>query len=80
MAAGLNAWKTSDRSKYHLKEIYEDTEMLLRSIIDIFFVSKFLLTLKNLFRLINKPADIMLTSQINAVRSSRDSFKRHRES
>ena len=69
-----------DRSKYHLKEIYENTEVLLRSTIDTFFVLKFLLTSKNLFRLTNKPADIMLISQISTVKSSRDNFKRHRES
>ena len=50
-----------DRSKYHLREIYEDTEILFRSIIDTFFVLKILLISKNLFRLINKPADTMLT-------------------
>ena len=70
----------SDRSKYHLKEIYKDTEMLLRSIIDTFFVLKILLILKNLFRLMNKPADIILTSQISMIKSSRDNFKRYRES
>ena len=70
----------SDRSKYHLREIYRDTEILLRSIIDTFFISKILLTLKNCFRLTNKPADIILTSQIDTVRSSRGDFKRHRES
>ena len=70
----------SDRSKYHLREIYENTEVLLRSIIDAFFVLKVLLTSKNHFRLINKPADTMLTSQIDAVRSSRDDFKRHKRS
>ena len=70
----------SDRSKYHLKEIYRDTEVLLRSIIDIFFVLKILLISKNLFRLTNESADTMLTSQIDTVRSSRDDFKRHRES
>ena len=50
-----------DRSKYHLREIYENTEMLFRSIIDAFFDLKILLTLKNLFRLINESTDIMLT-------------------
>ena len=70
----------SDRSKYYLKEIYEDIEILFRSIIDAFFVSKILLTSKNLFRLINKLINIMLILQINAVKSSRDDFKRHRES
>ena len=70
----------SDRSKYHLKEIYEDTEVLFRSIIGAFFISKILFIPKNLFRLINKSVNIMLTSQINAVKSSRDDFKRHRES
>ena len=58
----LNAWEMSDRSKYHLKEIYEDTEVLFRSIIGAFFVFKVLLTLKNLFKLVNKLIDIMLTS------------------
>ena len=76
----LNTWRMSDRSKYHLREIYRNIEMLFRSIIDAFFVSKFLLTSKNLFRLANKPADIMLAPQIDTVRSSRDDFKRHRES
>ena len=70
----------SDRSKCHLREIYRDTEILFRSIIDAFFVSKVLLTSKNHFRLINKPADIMLTSQTDTVRSSRGDFKRHRGS
>ena len=70
----------SDRSKYHLREIYRNTEILFRNIIDTFFVLKFLLTSKNLFRLINKSADIMLISQISTVRSSRGNFKRHRES
>ena len=70
----------SDRSKYYLKEIYRDTEVLLRSIIDAFFVSKVLLTSKNCFRLVNEPADTILISQISAVRSSRDNFKRHRRS
>ena len=69
----------SDRSKYHLKEIYRNIEMLLRSIIDAFFVLKILLILKNLFRLTNKLADTMLTSQTDTVRSSKDDFKRHRE-
>ena len=54
--------------------------MLLRSIIDAFFVFKVLLILKNCFRLANKPADTMLISQTDAVRSSRDDFKRHRRS
>ena len=70
----------SDRSKYHLKETYRNTEVLLKSIIGAFFAFKFLLTLKNLFRLINEPADTMLALQISAVKSSRDDFKRHRES
>ena len=70
----------SDRSKYHLREIYENTEVLFRSIIDAFFALKFLLTSKNLFRLANKPADTMLTPQMNTVRSSRGDFKRYRES
>ena len=70
----------SDRSKYYLREIYEDTEVLFRSIIGAFFISKVLLISKNLFRLINKLADIMLTSQINIVESSRGNFKRYRES
>ena len=70
----------SDRSKYHLKEIYRNTEMLLKNIIGAFFVSKVLLILKNCFRLINKLTDIMLISQINAVRSSRGDFKKYRES
>ena len=69
-----------DRSKYHLREIYRDTEMLFRSIIGAFFVSKILLISKNLFRLTNKPADIMLALQTGAVRSSRGDFKRHRGS
>ena len=54
--------------------------MLFRSIIDTFFVSKILLILKNCFRLTNKPADIILTLQIDTVRSSKDDFKRYRES
>ena len=54
--------------------------MLLRSIIDAFFVLKFLLTPKNLFRLTNKPVNTMLTLQTDTVKSSRDDFKRHRES
>ena len=70
----------SDKSKYYLREIYKNTEMLLRSIIDAFFVSKILLILKNCFRLINELTDIMLTSQTDTVKSSRDDFKRHRES
>ena len=70
----------SDRSKYYLKEIYEDTEVLFRSIIDAFFVSKILLTSKNLFRLTNKLADTMLILQMSTVRNSRDDFERHRES
>ena len=78
--ARLNAWRTSDRSKYYLREIYKDTEVLLRSIIDTFFVLKILLTSKNCFRLTNKSADTILTSQTDAVRSSRDDFKRHRRS
>ena len=69
-----------DRSKYHLREIYENTEILFKSIIDTFFVSKILLTSKNLFRLINKPADTMLVLQMSTVKSSRDDFKRYRES
>ena len=67
----------SDRSKYHLKEIYRNTEVLLRSIIDTFFNLKILFTSKNLFRLINKLADTILTLQTNIVRSSKDDFKRH---
>ena len=54
--------------------------MLFRSIIDTFFVFKILFTLKNLFRLINKLTDIMLISQINTVKSSKDNFKRYRRS
>ena len=54
--------------------------MLFRSIIDAFFVFKILLTPKNLFRLINKPADTILILQTDAVKSSRDNFKRHRGS
>ena len=54
--------------------------MLLRSIIDAFFVPKVLLTSKNCFRLTNELADTMLAPQINAVKSSRGDFKRHRES
>ena len=54
--------------------------MLFRSIIDAFFVSKILLISKNFFWLINELADTMLALQMNAVRSSRDDFKRHRES
>ena len=69
-----------NRSKYHLREIYRDTEVLFRSIIGAFFVLKVLLTLKNHFRLINESADIMLISQMNIIRSSRDNFKRYRES
>ena len=70
----------SDRSKYHLREIYRNTEVLFRSIIDAFFVLKVLLTSKNCLRLINKPADIMLILQTDVIRSSRGNFKRHRES
>ena len=70
----------SDRSKCHLREIYRDTEMLLRSIIDAFFVLKILFTSKNHFRLTNKLADIILTLQMSTVRSSKGNFKRHRES
>ena len=70
----------SDRNKCYLRKIYKDTEMLFRSIIDAFFVSKILLTSKNLFRLINEPADTMLISQMSTVKSDRDNFKRHRES
>ena len=54
--------------------------MLFRSIIGAFFVSKILLTSKNLSRLINKPADTILTSQTDVIKSSRGGFKRHRES
>ena len=54
--------------------------MLFRSIIGAFFVSKILLTLKNCFRLTNKPANTMLTPQTDTIRSSRDDFKRHKES
>ena len=50
----------SDRNKYYLREIYRNTEVLLKSIIDTFFDSKVLLTLKNLFRLMNELADIIL--------------------
>ena len=70
----------SDRSKYYLREIYRDTEVLFRSIIDAFFVSKVLFILKNCFRLTNKLADTILTLQTDAVRSSRGNFKRHRRS
>ena len=70
----------SDRSKYYLREIYRNTEILLKSIIDTFFDLKIYLILKNLFRLINKLIDIMLTSQISTVKSSRDNFKRYRRS
>ena len=70
----------SDRSKYHLKEIYKETEVLFRSIIGAFFVFKILLTSKNLFRLTNKLTDTILILQISAVKSSRDDFKRHRGS
>ena len=62
------------------KKIYRDTEVLFRSIIGAFFVLKVLLTSKNLFRLTNKPADTILILQTDAVRSSRDNFKRHRGS
>ena len=54
--------------------------MLLRSIIDAFFVSKVLLISKNCFRLTNESADIMLILQTDIIKSSRDNFKRHRES
>ena len=54
--------------------------MLLRSIIDAFFILKILLISKNLFRLINKLIDIILALQTDTVRSSRDDFKRYRES
>ena len=70
----------SDRSKYYLREIYRNTEVFFRSTIDAFFVLKVLLTSKNCFRLTNEPADTILISQMNTVRSSRDDFKRHRES
>ena len=70
----------SDRNKYYLREIYRNTEILFRNIIDIFFDLKVLLILKNLFRLTNKSVDIMLILQINTVRSSRGNFKRYRES
>ena len=70
----------SDRSKYHLEEIYRDIKVFFKSIIDVFFVSKVLLILKNLFRLTNKLTDTMLTSQTDTIKSSRDSFKRHKES
>ena len=70
----------SDRSKYYLREIYENTEVLFKSIIGAFFVLKILLISKNHFRLINKPADTMLILQTDTVKSSRDDFKRHRES
>ena len=70
----------SDRSKYYLRETYRDTEVLFRSIIDTFFISKILLISKNLFRLANKLINIMLALQIDIVKSSRDDFKRHRES
>ena len=70
----------SDRSKYHLREIYKNAEVLFRSIIDTFFVSKILFTLKNLFRLTNKSVNTMLAPQINTVKSSGDDFKRYRES
>ena len=52
--------------------------MLFRSIIDVFFVLKVLLTSKNLFRLTNESMNIILILQTDAVKSSRDSFKRHR--
>ena len=70
----------SDKSKYHLKKIYKDTEVLFRSIIDAFFVFKILLILKNLFRLTNKSVNIMLTLQISTVKSNRGNFKRYRGS
>ena len=54
--------------------------MLFKSIIDAFFVFKFLLISKNLFRLTNEPVDIMLILQINAVKSSKGNFERYRES
>ena len=54
--------------------------MFFRSIIDAFFVSKVFLILKNLFRLINESVNTILTSQMNTVKSSRDDFKRYRES
>ena len=54
--------------------------MLFRSIIGAFFVSKILLTSKNLFRLVNKPVNTILASQMSTVKTSRDDFKRHRES
>ena len=70
----------SDRSKYHLREIYRDIKVLFRSIIDTFFVSKVLLTLKNCFRLTNESIDTILILQTDTVKSSKDDFKRHRES
>ena len=70
----------SNRSKYYLREIYRNIEMLLRNIIDAFFDFKIYLTLKNFFRLINELVDIMLILQIDTVRSSRDNFKRYRRS
>ena len=70
----------SDRSKYHLREIYRNTEVLLRSIIGAFFVLKVLLTLKNYFRLTNELMNTMLILQTDTVRSSRGNFERHRES
>ena len=54
--------------------------MLFRSIIGAFFVFKFLLTSKNLFRLANKLVNIILTLQTDTVKSSRDDFERHRGS
>ena len=80
IVARLNAWRTSNKSTYHLRETYRNTKMLFKSIIDTFFYFKIHLTSKNLFRLINKLADIMLTPQIDTVRSSRGNFKRYRRS
>ena len=70
----------SDRSKYYLREIYKNIEVLFRSIIDAFFISKVLLTLKNCFRLINELPDTILILQTDTVRSSRGDFERHRRS
>ena len=70
----------SDRSKYYLRKIYKNIEILFRSIIGAFFVLKILLTLKNLFRLTNELTEIMLILQTDAVESSRGNFKRHRKS
>ena len=70
----------SARSKCHLREIYKNTEVLFRSTIDVFFDLKIHLTPKNLFGLVNEPADTTLTSQTDAIESSRDDFKRHRRS